>query len=264
MPLLLLYPLYAGIMFGEQTRILFPAYSAERHAMRADPPSDGKVVEIPASFGNVRLVYRRPGHTSKAAAILYVHGNFECVEDSFALLQPLVDAGIPVLQLELPGFGGADGTPDFAAINEAGARAFDWLAAQPEVNARDIVVVGYSIGGGAAAELTRQRPAAALVLLSSYTSLADMAHRYLLPAFLLRYPYDNLARVRDFPGPVMIEHGRRDQVIPFTMGQRLSAARQDIDFVALNCGHDDCRFDETVFARRLPKWLIAHGLMPGS
>lgn len=265
LPLLLLYPLYAGFMFGEQTRILFPAYSEEKHPIRASPPSNGKVVQIPASFGNVRAVYWRPESIDKAtAAVLYVHGNFERVEDSFTLMRPLVVAGLPVLQLELPGFGGADGTPDFTSINEAAIRAFDWLVAQPEVETGGIIVVGYSIGGGAAAELTRQRPVGALVLLSSYTSLADMAHRYWLPAFLLRYPFDNLARVRDFPGPVMVEHGRRDKVIPFTMGERLAAAKAGVDFVPLDCGHDDCHFDETIFAQRLPAWLTAHRLMPGT
>jgi uncharacterized protein len=262
LPLLLIYPFYAAVMYAEQMKVLFPAYSEDRHALRAGLPADARLVAIPASFGDVRAVYRVPASMdAPAGAALYIHGNFERVEDSMTLMQPLVDAGMPVLQVEFPGFGGADGRPDFSSINDAAVRAYDWLARRPEVDARRIVVIGYSIGGGVAAELTRRRPLCALVLLSSYTSLAEMAHRYLLPAFLLRYPFDNLARVRGFDGPVLIEHGRRDRVIPFAMGRRLAEAGTDVEFVPLDCGHDDCDFKESIFRQRLPAWLAAHGLL---
>jgi len=183
------------------------------------------------------------------------------MQDSFALVQPLLDAGVGVLQLEFPGFCGADGNPSFANIVEAEDLAYAWLAEQPDVDKTRIVAMGYSIGGGAASELTRHRAVRALVLLSTYTSIRDLAHRYVLPGFLVRYPFDNLRRVQEFAGPVFIEHGKRDSVIPYAMGRKLAESKPNGEFVALDCGHDDCHFDRSLFASRIPAWLRANGVL---
>lgn len=259
LPLVLLYPLYGGVMYAKQQSILFPAASGERHALGVGLPSGAHLVELPASFGKVRAVYwPAPAGVQTHTAILYLHGNFERVENSFAAMPPLVRAGVSVLQLEYPGYGGADGEPNYAQLRESAELAYDWLAREPGVDVQRIVAMGYSIGGGVAGELTRRRPLCALVLLSTYTSLKDIAHRYLLPGFLLRYPFDTLARVREFSEPVYVEHGRGDRIIPFAMGQRLGAASKRGEFVAFDRGHE---IDRGLFAERLPAWLAAQGLL---
>ena len=261
-PLLILYPLYAAVMFGKQEQILFPASSDKHYALNVPLPASGRLVELPASFGRVRMFYQPVAQSSApSAVILYTHGNFECIQDSFALARPLVETGISVLQLEFPGFCGADGDPSFANIVAAEDLAYDWLAQQPEVDKSRIVAMGYSIGGGVASELTRRRAVRALVLLSTYTSVEDIAHRYMLPGFLVRYPFDNMARVHDYPGPIFFEHGKRDHVIPFAMGQRLAQSKPGSEFVALECGHDDCRFDQSLFSALLPAWLAKNAIL---
>jgi uncharacterized protein len=263
LPLVLLYPLYGGVMYAKQEAVLFPAASTDHHALQVALPANAELVELPAAFGKVRATFLRakPDGTPQPA-ILYLHGNFERIEDSFNLLQPLVAAGVSVLQLEYPGYGGADGEPNHADLAEAADVAYDWLAFQRDVDAQRIVVMGYSIGGGIAAELTARRRVPGLVLLSTYTSMEAIAHRYLLPGFLVRYPYDTLASLRTYSGPVFIEHGRRDKVIPFAMGEALaSTAGARGQFVPLDCGHDDCHFDRNLFNERLPAWLRAHQLL---
>jgi fermentation-respiration switch protein FrsA (DUF1100 family) len=259
---LLLYPVYAGVMYAKQASILFPAASSAHHAFVGELPAGAELVEVPVSFGSARAIYWPARNAADpAAAVWYAHGNYETVENSFELVQPLVEQGIAVMQFEFPGYGGADGEPTASAIAEAATATWDWLARKPAIDPARIVAMGYSIGGGPAAELTARRPARALVLLSTYSSLADLAHRYLLPAFLLRFGYDNVARVRAFDGPVFVEHGRRDEVIPYRFGARLAAARPGIEFLAQDCGHADCRFDRSVFAARLPDWLAANGVI---
>jgi pimeloyl-ACP methyl ester carboxylesterase len=261
LPLLLIYLLYGGAMFSQQDKILFPATSDQHYPFAAPLPATGQLMEIPASFGKVRLVYQPPrGSSVPAPAVIYTHGNFECIQNSFKTLFPLTQAGIGVLQLEFPGYCGADGEISFAHIVESTNLAYDWLAARPDVDPQRIIAAGYSIGGGAASELTRHRPVRALVLLSTFTSLADMGHRYGLPGFLLRYPFDNVTRLREYPGPVFIEHGQRDTVIPFTMGAELARSKSGSTFVALDCGHNDCDW-EPLFRTMLPAWLAEHGIL---
>jgi pimeloyl-ACP methyl ester carboxylesterase len=264
-PLLIFYPLYASVMFTKQEQILFPASSDKHYPLAVQLPSTGRLVETPASFGNVRAFYQPALRSAEPGpVILYTHGNFECIQDSFSLVHPPVDAGIGVLQLEFPGFCGADSDPSFANIVEAEVVAYDWLAKQPDVDKSRIVAMGYSIGGGAASELTRHRAVRALVLLSTYTSITDLAHRYVLPGFLVRYPFNNLRGVQEFSGPVFLEHGKRDHVIPFAMGKALAQSKPGSEFVALDCGHDDCHFDRNLFLDHLPAWLAANGVLgPG-
>ncbi|MEO5560961.1 MAG: alpha/beta fold hydrolase [Dokdonella sp.] len=256
--LLLAYVLYAGALYRKQAAILFPAASAPAHAFGTALPAGAILIEVPVAFGNARAVYWPPrDRTKPASAIWYAHGNYETVQNSFELVQPLVEQGFAVMQFEYPGYGGADGEPDFDAIGEAADATWDWLARQSNVDPQRMIAMGYSIGGGPAADMTRRRNVAALVLLSTYTSITDIAWQYALPSFLVRFPYDNVARVREFKGPIFIEHGRRDEVIPFALGQGLAAAAPRAEFFAQDCGHVDCHFDQTVFAQRLPEWLAA-------
>lgn len=255
----LLYAFYAGAMYHKQAAILFPAASAPAHAFETALPARASLIEVPVAFGKARAVYWPPrDRTKPASAIWYAHGNYETVQNAFEMMQPLIEQGFAVMQFEYPGYGGADGTPDFDAIGEAANATWDWLARQPEVDPRRMIAMGYSIGGGPAADMTRRRNVAALVLLSTFTSITDIAWQYALPPFLVRFPYDNVARLRAFKGSVFIEHGRRDEVIPFELGQRLAAAATGAEFFTQDCGHADCRFGQSVFAQRLPAWFDAH------
>jgi pimeloyl-ACP methyl ester carboxylesterase len=261
LPVLLLYIAYAGAMYNGQGSILFPA-AKNGHQLAATLPSGAERVEIPVSFGHARAVYWRPrGAEAPVAAVWYAHGNFETVEDSFAMLQPLVARNIAVLQYEYPGYDGNDGAPRFDAIRESALATWDWLAQRPEVDATRMVAVGYSLGGGPAAALSRDRTARALVLISTFVSMGAMAWRHALPSFLVAFPYDNLARVSEFGGPVLVVHGRRDGVIPFAAGRHLAAASKQSRFVPLDCGHDDCDPAHVIYDREVPNALAAWGIL---
>ena len=263
LPFVLLYAAYASFMYAKQAAILFPAASKQHHAMRPALPAGAEVVEIPVSFGHARAVYWPPhDRTRPAPAIWYAHGNYETVEDSFAMVQPLVARNIAVLQYEYPGYDGSDGTPTFESIRETGEATWEWLSLRAEVDATRMIAMGYSIGGGPATELGVRHNARALVLLSTYVSIAEAARHYALPSMLVAFPYDNAARIREFAGPVFIGHGRRDNVIPFSSGKSLAAtAAQRGEFLALDCGHADCDFARSVFAERLPSALAHWGIL---
>ena len=87
------------------------------------------------------------------------------------------------------------------------------------------------------------------------------AWRHALPSFLVTFPYDNLARVSEFDGPVLVVHGRRDEVIPFAAGQHLAAAAKQATFVPLECGHADCDPMHIIYDGQVPKALAAWGII---
>lgn len=162
----LAYPLYVLVMAFAQTRLIFPGASLRHRAEVIRAPAGGERVEVPVSFGHALGVYWPPVGAS-APAIWFAHGNAETATNSFERLQPLVQQGFAVFVMEFPGYADADGSPTFASVTEATDATWDWLAARPEVDATRMIAMGYSIGGGAAAELTRRKSVNALVQVGS-------------------------------------------------------------------------------------------------
>ena len=145
-----------------------------------------------------------------------------------------------MLLVEYPGYGRSQGKPSQASITAAMLAAHEWAAARPDLDPRRIVAYGRSVGGGAACALAREKPIAALVLESTFTSARRMARRYALPGFLVRDPFDNLSVVRGFPGPVLIVHGVQDDVIAARHARALHQAARSAELHLLPCGHNDC------------------------
>lgn len=135
--------------------------------------------------------------------------------------------------------------------------AYDWAVRQPGVDPRRVVGFGRSLGGGAACALARERPLAALVLESTFTSVRDLARGLGFPAFLVRNPFDNLSVVSRFARPILLLHGARDTSIAPSHAEALHRAAPGSELHLLACGHNDCRRPWGV----VEGFLRAHGLL---
>ena len=91
-----------------------------------------------------------------------------------------------------------------------------------------------------AAQLAARRPVAALVLVSSFTSVRDFARTYLAPSFIVRDPFDTLPVLADFAGPVLVVHGRHDTTVPYRNGVALAGASPGARLVTHDVAHNDC------------------------
>ena len=104
-----------------------------------------------------------------------------------------------------------------------------------------VVVWGRSIGGGVASDLAVSRPVKALILQSTFSSMATLARRsFGAPGFLLRDRYDVARAVAEFEGPVLLMHGARDEVIPYLHAEGIAGVRDGLEVPGLDCGHNDC------------------------
>jgi fermentation-respiration switch protein FrsA (DUF1100 family) len=58
--------------------------------------------------------------------------------------------------------------------------------------------------------------------------------------WMVRYRYDNLAKIGEVGCPVLVMHSPQDEIIPFEMGRRLfDAAKEPKTFFELKGGHND-------------------------
>ncbi len=100
------------------------------------------------------------------------------------------------------------------------------------------------------------------MLQSTFTSVADFAKWYLIPAALVRDPFDNLAFLRSFAGPVLLVHGKKDRVIPHVNSEQLANAAIDAQLLSLECGHNDCPPDWGSYFVELENFFVRSNVLP--
>jgi fermentation-respiration switch protein FrsA (DUF1100 family) len=223
-----------------------------------------------ARYGGQEVWLEHPGGRSEAwllpgvrpagdagPLLLYAHGNGELIDHWGGEFEAPRRAGLSVLLVEYPGYGRSSGRPSQTSVAAAMAAAYDWAVRQPGVDPQRIIGYGRSLGGGAACGLARERPVAALVLESTFTSVRDLARALGFPPLLVRDAFDNLAVVRRFAKPVLLLHGERDASIPPSHAALLHRAAPGSELHLLPCGHNDCRRPWPLVQR----FLLAHGLL---
>jgi len=150
--------------------------------------------------------------------------------------------GYSVLLFDYRGYGGNSGRPTEDGLAADARAAEAWLAAQPGVER--VAYFGESLGAAVAVGLAVQRPPAALVLRSPFTSLPDVGavHYPWLPVrrlLLDRYP--SIERIASVSAPLLVIAGDRDDIVPLSLSKRVyDAAAEPKRFVLVpGAGHND-------------------------
>lgn len=247
---------YYAVLFFAQRRILFPAPTS----VGITPLRDAQPIQIATPAGAVDALYLPPEAqaTSRAPLLIFTHGNAELATGWVGAFDEPRSWGFAVLLLEYPGYGGAVGSPSEESITAAVLAAYDWAARDPRFDATRVIALGRSIGTGAAAHLAADRPVAAVILQSPFTSVRAFARTVLAPGFLVRDPFDNVANLRRYHGPLLVLHGDHDEVIPTAQGRALAAGVPGAEFSLMACGHNDCDLPWPL----IRDFLSRHGVLP--
>ncbi|HEY6125018.1 MAG TPA: alpha/beta hydrolase [Steroidobacteraceae bacterium] len=172
--------------------------------------------------------------------LIHAHGNGELIDIQTKSVEPLRAAGVSVLLVEYPGYGRSGGSPSEESVTATFVAAYDRMKGDPRVDAGHIMGYGRSLGGGAVAQLAAHRPLAALVLESTFTSIARMVRDAGVPEWLVINDFDTSAVLAKYSGPVLVLHGTRDQTFPVEHGHALRAASPHSELHIEVCGHNDC------------------------
>lgn len=226
-----------------QRRTLFPSDGLEP----GDPSALASVVglerlTIDVPGGRVEALYLppldAPAEGTTVPLVVFAHGNRELADRWPAILEPYRRMGFAVLVPEYRGYGRSEGAPSEEAIVSDFARFYDLLLERSAIDPTRVVLHGRSLGGGVAGVLSSRRRAAALILESTFTNVPDVASEHFAPAGFIADRFDTRDVLLRASIPVLILHGRHDDVVGLRHALELDRVAWDSRVVTFRAGHD--------------------------
>jgi fermentation-respiration switch protein FrsA (DUF1100 family) len=176
--------------------------------------------------------------------MLFFYGNgmyLKAAEEEFEEFRRL---GVNVMIPEYVGYGMSGGQASESGCYATADAAYEHLRNRKDIDPNKIIASGWSLGGAVAIDLASRRPVAGLMTFSAFTRMAEtVRHHYpWLPAsLLLRHRFESLRKLPHVQAPILMGHGKRDEIIPFPMMARLAAAAKSPvkTFAVDGAGHND-------------------------
>ncbi|NII27191.1 alpha/beta hydrolase [Pseudoflavitalea sp. X16] len=213
--------------FLQEKLIFFPEKLSKDHRFRFDQPfqemsftmKDGKLVN--------GVLFKAD---SSRGLIFYLHGNAGSLDGWGEVATFYTDAGYDLFMLDYRGYGKSEGV--ISSQNQFYSdvqSVYDSIKTAYQEDS--IIILGYSIGTGAATRLASRRKARMLLLQAPYYSLTHMmrSHYPFLPPFLLKYKFETNQFLPQCKMPVVLFHGDADEVISYESSVKLSKLFKEKD-----------------------------------
>ena len=160
---------------------------------------------------------------NKFKTIIYFHGNAGTLDNRIHKLNHFKDMEVNFLIIAWRGFSGNQGSPSEKGLYIDGRSAVNWVLKQGVIE-EDIILYGESLGTGIATELAQHRNFAGVILETPFTSMINAAkefYPYIPVNLLLKDRFENFKKIKNINSPVLIMHGEKDTIVPFTMGRKM-------------------------------------------
>ncbi|MGF1934916.1 MAG: alpha/beta hydrolase [Nostoc sp. ChiQUE02] len=208
--LIFVYIFFAGfVYFRADSMIFLPQSSSYQDNPKILKLRSGKNTNISATY----LFNNQAKYT-----ILYSHGNSEDLGDIKQILEKLHTWGFSVFAYDYRGYGTSEGKPTENHAYEDINSAYNYLTQNLKIPPERILVLGRSVGGGSAVNLAMRKPVAGLIIESSFIS----AFQVIVPFRILPFDkFPNLENIKKVKCPILVIHGKADNIIPFSHGEKL-------------------------------------------
>jgi pimeloyl-ACP methyl ester carboxylesterase len=184
------------------------------------PPINDISYQIPC------IIFPSPGSN---ILMIFSHGN-GCDIGSYANYQEVAKHfGINILFWEYPGYGCCKGTVSASNIDKHFEQVMSFVRNVMKWPLSNIIFYGHSIGTGPTCKmvstLEQKEKVGGMMLQSPYSSIRDMAKVFAGKlGYLIWERWNNLEAVKTINCPVMLIHGKKDNLIPYTHSEQLYAA----------------------------------------
>ena len=155
--------------------------------------------------------------------ILFLHGNAGSLHNRIHKINHFKDMDVNFLLVAWRGFSGNKGEPTEKGLYEYARSSVTWLKSKG-VKENNIIIYGESLGTGVATEIAQNKNFAGIILESPFTSMIDAGkdkYPYLPVKFLLKDKYESDKKIKNINRPILIMHGKVDNIVPFHMGKKM-------------------------------------------
>ena len=155
--------------------------------------------------------------------LVFFHGNAGNLSNRTYKLNQLSKLDLNIIILAWRGFSGNEGEPSEQNLYNDAKKTIDWLNSRGVKN-KNIILYGESLGTGIAVELGQTNQFGGIILESPFTSMTNAAkniYPWLPVKYLLKDKYDSEKKIKNLQIPILIMHGKKDNIVPFKMGKKL-------------------------------------------
>ena len=155
--------------------------------------------------------------------ILFLHGNAGSLENRIHKINHFEDMNVNFLLVSWRGFSGNEGKPTEKGLYQDAKSAVAWLKSKG-ISENDIIIYGESLGTGVATEIAQNKNFGGIILESPFTSMIDAGkdkYPYLPVRLLLKDKYESDKKIKNIKNPILIMHGKIDNIVPFHMGKKM-------------------------------------------
>jgi len=159
----------------------------------------------------------------KFKTLVIFHGNAGHLSNRIYKLNELYKLDINILLISWRGFSGNKGSPTENNLYKDAKAAIKWLN-EEGVSNNQIILYGESLGSGVAVEVGKENNFNSIILESPFTSIENSAkiyYPYLPVRLILKDRYDSISKIKMINIPILVMHGEKDDVVPFSMGKEL-------------------------------------------
>jgi fermentation-respiration switch protein FrsA (DUF1100 family) len=237
-----------------QAKLIFPGAATQGTKDAVVTPTHGaELVNLTAKSGErITALFggaltRTGGPRTDAGerpTLVYFYGNGMCMADTVVQFDAFRYRGFNIIVPDFIGYGMSTGKPSEQGVYATADAAYDYLLTRNDIDPKKIVPMGWSLGAAGAVHLASTRTVPALVTISAFTSMADMAHAnfpYIPAKLFLQHHFENEQKIRTVHVPYFNAHGTHDRIIPWRMSQALieSAGGKTTKYDVVDGDHND-------------------------
>jgi len=252
--ILLLYVAVCGLLYFNQDDLLF-------HPQPNTPDEVTEIINKYPEFDTLSFVMKDGNRTcgyiskdtikEKLPLVLYFGGNAEEVSH-LADYKAYFPNSIMVL-MNYRSFGLSQGKISEQTMFSDALEGYDKMISNPEVDAKNVIVVGRSIGTGVATYLSSQRKTSATVLITPYENMIDVAfekYPFVPISLLIKHRFESDKYAPNISSPMLALISRNDQVIPKHHAYKLKEAwKGKTEALELNEDHNSIMNNEEVWKK---------------
>jgi len=200
----------------KRNTLFFPSRFPAGQWATAHLPVQPADVTIPVN-GKVDLhgwLFRAPDR--RAPLIIWSHGNGGNITDRAPAASELAKRGTSVLLYDYRGYGKSGGQASEKILYDDALAVYDFAVRRGFGDQSSIIPYGESLGGPYAAYMASRRPVRGVIIENSFHSAASVANAvYHVPiGIFLGHSLSTARFLNRAKVPVLIMHGRKDEIIP--------------------------------------------------